>query len=268
MAPATYPIISTLREYNLSILPDLQEIGAPLYENYYLKFLTFRRLYTDGRIIHLSNHQKWLHEAIDNAYWQSNSSLQRINRMDVHKQHVHLWAEQAHQKDRVYGAMHDLDLWHGITLYDKTDTYVDLWAFATDRDNPQIRELYLNDMATVKRFMLYTFDRAHDLFFPTHLDISIPTQNKFEIHAAAPEAKQGFDIRRYFINEREYLTPREFTYVYHLSKGLSCKQIAFKMGVSPRTVESYAQQLKGKIGTSHKATLLKKCAHLFSLYQE
>lgn len=267
MPQANNQIVSTLRAYNLSILPDLQAIGAPLYEKYFLKFLTFRRLYTDGRIIHLSNHQGWLHHSIDHAYWQSGSSLQRINNIGVNKQYVHLWSEQAHLKDTVYAAMHHLNLWHGITLYDKTDKYVDLWAFATDRDNPQIRDLYMNEIATVKRFILYAFDRAHDLFFPAQ-DISIPTKNTFQILSPPPSSAQAFEIRRYFVDETRYLTPREFEYVYLLSKGLTAKQMAVDMSVSPRTVESYGRQIKEKLGAPRRDILLKRCAHLISLYHE
>ena len=44
------------------------------------------------------------------------------------------------------------------------------------------------------------------------------------------------------------LTAREFDILRSIAQGLSMKEIARQLGISPKTVENHAQNIYGKIG--------------------
>lgn len=57
------------------------------------------------------------------------------------------------------------------------------------------------------------------------------------------------------------LTKREIECIYLLLEGLSYKDIAKKMGISSRTVESYLTNIKNKLGCENSAHLFDKLNH-------
>lgn len=54
-----------------------------------------------------------------------------------------------------------------------------------------------------------------------------------------------------------YLPKRQKEVLSALAKGLSAKQIALKLGISPRTVEYYIDIIKSKLGCLNKVELIK-----------
>lgn len=158
--------ILELKNYNVSMLDDLNSLSQPI-NNYGIKFLTFRRVYDDGRLVHFANDKDWLLYSFDHQLWQSTSSLKRISKLNADEQFAHVWLPNAHLTDHVYDAMKRHNLWNGLTLYDKREDYVDLWAFATDQSNTEVMNLYVNELSVIKRFILYLHDKANSLFFPT-----------------------------------------------------------------------------------------------------
>jgi DNA-binding CsgD family transcriptional regulator len=264
--------ISNLRSYNLEILPTLNSLSSPLKDKFNLSFLTFRRLYANGRIIHISNHKDWLENSLSNKFWQSMTSLKRINSINLNQQYAHLWDENAYKKDHVYNAMYENDLWHGITIYDKHDSYVDLWAFATDRSNYQIKNLYVNRLNILKQFILYLHDKAHPIFFPNNIDLSISTNNIFSINKEynnIEEVINLFGINKYYIDHKTnvYLTSQEFKCLYHLSNGKSVKEIASILRLSPRTAECHINSIKLKTNSQFKCEIIKNCNYILNMYK-
>lgn len=53
------------------------------------------------------------------------------------------------------------------------------------------------------------------------------------------------------------LTPRQITIRDMLVEGLSCKQIAARLGISPRTVESLSKTVRDKYGVKNRFQLLR-----------
>ncbi len=78
---------------------------------------------------------------------------------------------------------------------------------------------------------------------------------------------------RYYVSENhsqsqsqsQFFTQREYDCMQHLLKGKTLKQTAFLLGLSPRTVEYYLNNIKRRFGCHNKITLLKKarCMKLF-----
>ena len=60
----------------------------------------------------------------------------------------------------------------------------------------------------------------------------------------------------------ENLTPRELEILGYVSYGLSVKQVATRLGLSPRTVETHIGKLYRKLGVSNRVQAVSKAASL------
>ncbi len=263
--------ISLVKSYNEDRLVELQRIASPITAHFNIRFLTFRRLFPDGKIIHLSNDEKWLDRSFDNSYWQSTSSLKRIKTVEVDHQFTHVWDTNIEKADHVYQAMFDSNLWNGITLYDKRASYVDLWSFAADRQNTSALSFYANHMDIIKQFILYMHDQARHIIFPDNLNLEIETENtySFDEEKAGIREKYLFEFSKYYYgpSANDYLTRSQFLCIYMLSCGQSVKEIACNLAVSPRTVESHLVQVKKKLGETCRSRLFEKAAYLLNMHK-
>ena len=261
--------ILDIKNYNQRILDELNRLAIPI-ENYGIKLLTFRRIYYDtGDMIHLSNDPAWLDYSYDHELWQSTSSMGRIQNIGINEQYAHVW--QSSNTDYVYEAMYQHNLCNGITIYDKRDKYVDLWAFATERNNTEIFDLYVNKLFVIKQFIMYLHDKAYSLLMPNDFNIFIKTDKVIDPcdkQTAIPNG-QLFNIDKYYYDSDLscYLTRQEFLCLYNLSQGKSCKEISKILGISHRTVEGHLNSIRKKTGTNFKSNLLENCKYLLNMYK-
>lgn len=65
-----------------------------------------------------------------------------------------------------------------------------------------------------------------------------------------------FDLR--LVQQRFHLSPREFQVVQVLTIGMTDKQIASEIGVSPATVRGYMKVIRAKLGVSTRTAILQK----------
>lgn len=270
MLRSTSKEILDIKNYNLSIIKDLNNLSVPI-ENYGIKFLTFRRIYNDGKMLHFSNNLSWLEHSFKCHFWQSTSSIQRIKKIKIDSQYAHIW--NSSDTDYVYQAMYEYNLCNGLTIYDKRAKYVDLWAFATDRNNTEIFDLYINDLHIIKQFILYLHDKGYSLFFPKNSQLFIKNDKIINLSEepgiALQQNKEIFDIKRYYYDENydNYLTKKEFSCLYLISNGKSYKEISKILNVSIRTVETHINSIKTKTGNHFKNNLLKDCRYLLNMYK-
>ncbi|MGH2661044.1 MAG: response regulator transcription factor, partial [Actinomycetota bacterium] len=58
------------------------------------------------------------------------------------------------------------------------------------------------------------------------------------------------------------ITPRELEVLGHLSRGLTMRQVATRLGVSIRTVETHVAKLYRKLGASNRVQALARATDL------
>lgn len=71
-------------------------------------------------------------------------------------------------------------------------------------------------------------------------------------------------IAKSTITKNFHLSERERECIQYLCSGFSIKQIARKLNVSPRTIETYIERSKNKLGCVNKADLIIKFTNLFN----
>ena len=76
--------------------------------------------------------------------------------------------------------------------------------------------------------------------------------------AAGEELKSGESQRRELMDRLAELSPRQTEVMHLVAQGLSNKQIALRLGISPRTVENYRAWVMERMGAANVAELVRK----------
>lgn len=161
--------------------------------------------------------------------------------------------------------------WHGLTFTKAHSNHVELWWFATDTSNTNINDFYKSNIDVLEKFVFYFRNKTRDIInsknkilanFNKGVDLS-QVNNFINTDVDQKKIEQflkeiGFTsihIRSH--NGTASLSPREVQCLYFLSLGNTMKEIAYKTDLSPRTVESYLNNLRYKTGYKCRSSLVK-----------
>jgi DNA-binding CsgD family transcriptional regulator len=148
-------------------------------------------------------------------------------------------------------AKENFDIDHGLTLVAPSDNQCEFFAFASSHDHPEVATFYLNNLDLIKRFTGYFKDKAekvieqvenHKIILPLHHD-AIRTYSMSDLQELFPNIK---------------VTRRQTDCINLLLGGLSTKEIAAQLKLSPRTVEYYIDILRAKFHAQNKSDLIIK----------
>ncbi len=134
---------------------------------------------------------------------------------------------------------------HGLTITQQQGSHCDFFLFATHPNNSAINQFYLNKKDLFTEF-IKTFYQKLD---PVIQDLS---HHRFFVPGNAGK----------YINTAQAFSPRQRECGTLLADGLTTKEIAKVLKLSPRTVEGYINDLKMKCGAKNRAQLtylLREC---------
>jgi DNA-binding CsgD family transcriptional regulator len=161
--------------------------------------------------------------------------------------------------------LHAHDIYHIFQIFEQEVDGLVCYYFSTTKENMQIVDWYLNHIDLLKHFIFYFKDKAHDLIEVNDRKKLIET--KFASHTLShtenESIKKFFEettIKRYYLSgayKDIYLSKREFDCAHYLMDGYSSKLIARHLNLSPRTVESYINQVKAKLNCRTKNQIIK-----------
>ena len=97
---------------------------------------------------------------------------------------------------------------------------------------------------------LHRVGRGERVFTPEQERIAVA-----ELGRMARQARQSSDVRA-------VLTDRELQILELVSQGLTVKQVASRIGLSPRTVETHIAKLYRKLGVRNRVQAVSKAAAL------
>jgi DNA-binding CsgD family transcriptional regulator len=130
-------------------------------------------------------------------------------------------------------------LFHGLTIIQQHGAYCDFFLFATYDRNATINNFYLNN----KELFLDFIERFYEELKETIEDVS--------------RCRIELPIKQLAINDAPGLfSPRQLECGRLVTKGLTSKEIARELKLSPRTVEDYIHILKKKSGAKNRAQLV------------
>lgn len=245
-------------DFSSSMRPRLIDVASPLTELfdstyfYYIKyFLNLeKRLILSTRI-----------DCLQHFLTEDQLSIMKpifpsvVDELFTTNRKFYLWtgspSESTHQ------AFYEQDIWNGCTLYTKSNDIVEACGVATKRENEQIVNKYVNHLDIFLRFMLYFKESLSDLIDQPNNSILLPSNLSVPsiiLHNNSDDAFANFlkrtQIKNYPIlgeSGNAQMTRREAEVMFYLSKGKSAKEIAAQLSISPRTVETYIENMKLKL---------------------
>jgi DNA-binding CsgD family transcriptional regulator len=251
----------------LSLMKETEDICQPL-RHIGVVFFNYLKVYKDGTRIDLNNNHTKAYEYyyVETTDYQNQTVESQPFRF---KDNILLWS--SFPDDKFWQVMRsEFNIANGITFLDQYEHYCEIFHFASNRDNTQIVNFYLNNIASLKAFILYFKEKGSKLLDKAEKNklqiINPPSLLQEEktieiLDINNNEFIKQLDINRFNHKEKTNkiaLTKRESECLALAMRGQSAKYIGRHLGISPRTVEQYIQNLKVKFNANSKCELLHK----------
>jgi len=257
-------------EFNKEHKPYIDEIAALLSKNFPIKFFGFLRFYSNGHALAFSNNLKWQSFFLESIN-KNSKSFEKATSMVNSKRTVfiHLWPDIV--GDKTLDALRSYNIWNGMSIYRYSEGYIDSWSFAGEMQDEKLYILFAKYSNIFEQFIYYVEAKYSFLF-----DVEGDALFKFSSHDlsenllddyCSPEKINQFishsPIFKTSLNKCNLtLTSRENTILKSLQFGMTAKEMARELLLSPRTVECHVKNLKIKLGCYRKSELIRKYREL------
>lgn len=247
----------------------VREICLPIFKLFGLTFFRYLRVFPDGTRVHLCSNPEWTDTFYKNQFynvaWYDSTKLVAPRSIET------LWDEKSQLNDNAVGieARTHFAMYHGISIVRSRNGYYEIFDFATDQENVQINDIYLNNLNFFDRFFFYFRDQARLLIKdairnPIKIDSLMQSWNSQNCYFLQQKKMDQFlketQIKHYILSvlgEDVSLTPREAECIYWGSLGKSAEETSVIVGSSKRTVEIHLDNVKQKLGLSKISQVIK-----------
>lgn len=160
---------------------------------------------------------------------------------------------------------------HTLFIRERQVNILHVYGFQSKVENFSMTSVYVNHLPLLKKFIEYFKKEAADLIKKSHEDKVLIAPacgadffRKLETDKTALSKKQIDMFLRQIEDEPpslvtlESFTQRERDCIQGLLAGLSAREMADRLGLSPRTTEHHIENIKNKIGCSKKSELIDK----------
>jgi DNA-binding CsgD family transcriptional regulator len=173
------------------------------------------------------------------------------------------------KKDPIMHLAYDFNIWNIFCIYkfDSVD-FAEVFCFATGKDKQIDSKFYLDNILLLEQFIKYFKQQAADLidttdqrklaYFEERFNFDAGcTIEKHKIHAFLDKISVGDFYLLGRGGDKVALSKQELKCIKFMSFGNSMKETAKILNLSPRTVESYLNNIKLKTGYYYKSQLIK-----------
>ncbi len=251
-------------KYAESTISKLKEICAPLFKTSITVFAYFR-FFHDGRYLYLCNDLGWVQFCLQNIHSNEGTSLgQEIGHVPEDSYHCYLWPTI--KADYLMSALYEFDIWNGLSIFKQREDSIELWGFAANRQTDNIQNFYIENIEFLKDFTASFNLNASDLILPNNNNLAVYRDFKPQHYIDEYDrSKINEFIKATALNKRPiitsrgevFLTTKELQCLNFLASGKNAKQIAFEFSASVRTIEKHLENIKQKIGSNDKASIIK-----------
>jgi len=249
-------------EYSKSHISQINDILQPLFRINFTTF-SYTKIFSNNKYLLLCNRLDWLrhhHFFINNqdGFFEQENRLATIDKVNYS-----MWPNQP--TDQILLDLYDFNIWNGISFTRRKKDYVERICLATNIDNEYIKNLYLNNIVQIKRFISYFRDRSSNLLYNYDYRNLASFKNKIDISSINIADNINLDsyhnkiLQKYIrCDDGSYilLSKRETECLNYLADGKSVKQIAQLTFLSPKTIDHYIENIKAKTGLRKRSDLI------------
>lgn len=244
-----------------SISSKIHSLVEPLSQRFNIHTFGYRKFFPDGTSFNISNNFFWTKFSQENfgnhpisIYEDEVTSV--LNGCKSHFFRIGI----PDSKKPFLSALYNFDVWNTLSFYKKHGPCIEGFYFSSTRENHRIIEEYTNNFPLFERFSLFFKERFFDIISEEDLKReSSPTISPkvFEVNESLILKNQQ-EIKNFIletpidkfllnIDDKDVsLSSQEFKCLALLSQGKTAKEIGRELKLSPRTVESYIENIKRK----------------------
>lgn len=228
-----------------------------LLQNYGISYFCLQTVSNEGKWSLIDNRPDWQEHSADSQFYLHDPSVghPKFYRNGIVYTATH--DEQIWQNRVLKDAKNLFNLTHGLVIIDKTHTGVEFSFFASDADNHQVINTYINHTQVLKKFIQYF---KQEMVKPIcemqdiYVDLLTVKKDFFDIDEnlfhtpPEPEMPLALDTPSTDIT----ITKRENECLRYTLRGMTAKEIARMLQISHRTVEIHLHNIRKKYGLSSK----------------
>lgn len=247
---------------------NIKDICRPL-ENLNISFFSHAHIDNNKNFSGITNNPQFNEHYLTNEYYNSDIHMTELNVLDK----FIIWDAMptCGQTEKLDKEAYDLGLKHSFTIIENNGS--DYYHFSTHLDTTAINQVYLGNLDLLKMFILHFKEQVHQSKILSSIyDIKFSIDKNSKGFELKPDLLDTNDHQKsQFINElsnktNDYqLSKRETECLLLTLHGNPAKQVAFKLGISQRTVEEHLNNIKIKMKVFSKAELIKKGMKIFSI---
>jgi len=235
----------------------LTSIGGDFMNSFNLSHIWVSRYFFDGRYIDLTNDIKWKDIMVKNNFYRDYIQLflEPLSNKSVSKNNLCIsWQAIKASSDKLIAKTNEYGIISGFNLLFIHEDHIENYGFGSPLEINKI----LFDQAEVELFSLYLREKIDHLIASNPLALGFsgeeftrPSLKNKYFHSPIP---QSFTFTCNSMTAK--VTQREVQCLALMAQGLSQKEIARILGVSPRTIEFHFTQIKIKFNYPSKLELL------------
>lgn len=236
----------------------IREICKPLY-NLAIDYFSYTRSYPDGRRIYFNTSPEWLNNYFERDFHLiGNCEL----RPEIYKK-PQTFLMSTLPKPKIFREAAEMGIQDGLFFINPLTSYTEFFEFSTFNPTTNMVNIFLNNGDLIRNFTWYFVNSAKTL-------IEQAERNHFILphHNNANSFKKLLNTKEFspFSHEKTVkLTQQQYQCAIRLLQSKSQKEIAKELGLSPRTVETYLNNLKNKLCVSNKTELILSLADLLQI---
>jgi DNA-binding CsgD family transcriptional regulator len=270
---AASPCSQSVLSFQRKTSKDILEICKPLFNSFNLTLFSHTRAFHNGCFTSLMTTVELTEYYIDHKYPIYFSQGKGLTLETGIYIAAHL-ESSSHQKIRQeLKNLFNVD--HMVHIIDKQSTYDDMYSFATTPENYQLVNELINNMDVIKHFILYYKDKTAGLIKKAtkvkYSDEYFSLPKGTRLFNCMPNSYQHKSTLKHMIIKRAHvstpfgevcLSKREFDCLKYAVKNYTFKEIGKFLNLSPRTVETYVNNLKYKLKCDTRAQLVDNISRL------
>lgn len=233
------------KHLTLTSAADIESIVMPVLRQHGITFFNFYKEFYDGSVIRLSNNSQWAEHYFKKGYLKKTNKIPVLylqNKLEFFIWHTNDWPEM------LIDAASNFGIGNGISIIRYQPEGIEYFGFATDIANHLIVNcFYLQNLEWLNQFCDFFKEQARDLIAKFERD---------KIILSEYIEKKPFVAPQIITTKTSVLTNRQIACSRLLLQGLTVKEIAAKLFLSPRTVETHLNTIKDKLDCRNKTELI------------
>lgn len=238
---------------------------------------TFLERFQTGEVVYFSNSAEWIKDYFGKGLYESSQFDKPAP--DFQDFEYVIWPSESPLPVYQYAREH-YNSDHGITLIKKRPKSRRFFFFSTTQDLAIVKQVYINNLEALERFVSFFEIEAEAEIRAAYKLMRIAPHKKAST-LQNPALSKAETLKKFYQKTQIDLpgnvvmpslgfikiSPQEWRCLRFLSQHYTTPEIAEKLGLSTRTIETYLNSLKNKFGCFRKTELFERALRFKYLFE-